>query len=68
VTSPTHAGFLTVYPDGVTRPTASDLNFNAKETIPNQVIVPVGADGRIDFFNSAGSTQVIADLAGYFQD
>ena len=67
VTQPTAAGFVTVYPGGVARPTASSLNFVAGETVPNLVVAPVGADGRVDFFNGSGGTvQVIADVSGWF--
>jgi YVTN family beta-propeller protein len=65
-TDPTASSYVTVYPDGETRPTASNLNFTAGQTIPNLVIVPVGADGDIDFYNNTGSTDLVADLAGYF--
>jgi hypothetical protein len=68
VTGPTVGGFVTVYPDGLTRPNTSNLNFTKGETIPNQVVVPVGSDGKIDFYNLAGATNVVVDLAGYFQD
>jgi hypothetical protein len=54
-----------VFPDGTARPATSNLNFTAGETIPNLVIVPVGADGKVDFYNdSAGTVQLIADLSG----
>ncbi|MGN9889794.1 hypothetical protein [Micromonospora sp. L31] len=66
VTQPASTGVLTVYPYGSTAPVASNLNFVAKQTIPNLVIVPV-RNGRIVIRNaSAGSTHVVADLAGYF--
>jgi YVTN family beta-propeller protein len=65
-TEPTASSYVTVYPDGVTRPVASNLNFTAGETIPNLVVVPVGADGKIDFYNHSGSVDLVADLAGYF--
>ncbi len=67
VTSPTKSGFLTVFPNGQTQPTVSNLNFTAGETIPNLVIVPV-TNGKISFFNgSAGTIQILADLAGYYK-
>ncbi len=67
VTQPAAGGFVTVFPDGVARPTASNLNFVRGETVPNLVVVPVGADGRIALFNgSAGSVQLIGDIAGYY--
>jgi hypothetical protein len=67
-TDPTASSFVTVYPDGRTRPDASNLNFTRGETIPNLVVTPVGADGKVDFYNSAGSVNLIADLAGYYTD
>jgi PKD repeat protein len=67
VTSPTSTSFLTVYPDGHARPATSNLNFTSGQTIPNLVTVPVGADGRVDFFNHVGSVDVIADVEGYYR-
>jgi hypothetical protein len=63
---PTTSGYLTVFPNGETQPTVSNLNFTAGEVIPNLVTVPVGADGKIDFYNFAGSVNIVADLAGYY--
>ncbi|MFD9130277.1 right-handed parallel beta-helix repeat-containing protein [Kitasatospora sp. NPDC059571] len=68
VTGPTAPGYLSVFPAGAPRPTASNLNFTAGQTVPNLVIAPV-VNGRVDLHNgSAGTTHVIADLAGYFGD
>jgi hypothetical protein len=68
VTQPSTGGFLAAYPDGQTRTanSPSNLNFSAGETIPNMVIVPVGSDGKVDFFNNMGTTQLVVDLAGYY--
>ena len=30
------------------------------------MVAPVGADGRVDFYNSATSVQLVADVAGYY--
>jgi hypothetical protein len=30
------------------------------------VVVPVGADGNVDFYNDLGSTQLVVDLEGYY--
>jgi hypothetical protein len=66
-TGPTTSGWVIAYPDGQARPAeGSDLNFTKGETIPNQVTVPVGADGKIDLYNAAGSVNLVADLEGYF--
>jgi hypothetical protein len=63
---PTAGGFLTVYPAGRTRPTASNLNFMPNQIVPNMVMVAVGTGGKVTFYNAKGSVDVIADLAGYF--
>ena len=61
-------GFLTVYPATNPLPTASNLNWSAAgSTIPNLVTVQVGSNGSIKFHNgSGGTTQVVADTAGYY--
>ncbi|MFE9443799.1 protease pro-enzyme activation domain-containing protein [Streptomyces sp. NPDC006602] len=64
VTGTTGSGYLTAWADGGTRPTASNLNWVQGKTIANQVIVPVGSDGKVDFYVSS-TTQVLADVAGY---
>jgi sugar lactone lactonase YvrE len=67
VTQPKAPGYVTVYPDGGNTPNTSNLNFNAGQTIPNLVIAPVGADGKIDFYNGSTSTvQIVADDSGWF--
>jgi hypothetical protein len=66
-TNPTSTGFATVWPAGVARPDpASNLNFVPGKTAPNLVVVPVGANGKVSLYNSAGSTDYIADLVGYY--
>lgn len=68
VTNTTAPGFVTVWPTGQTRPTSSSLNFSAKQTVPNLVTVKVGAGGDVSFFNSAGTVDMLADVAGYYVD
>jgi hypothetical protein len=66
VTQPSKSGHLTVYPDGVPAPNASNVNFSAGETVPNLVMVPV-TNGVADIANrSSGTVQLVADLEGYF--
>ena len=65
-TNPTSNGYLTVWPTGQPQPNASNLNFVAGQTIPNMVIVPLGAGGQISIFNETGSTDVIVDVLGWF--
>ena len=64
VTQPSVGGFLTVYPFGESRPMASNLNFVAGQTVPNLVIAKVGSDGKVNLYNAAGNTHVIADVGG----
>jgi hypothetical protein len=68
VTQPTASSFLTIWPQGDARPTASNLNFLAGQTRPNLVMVKVGPTGMVSFYNGAGSTHVIADVAGWYSD
>jgi hypothetical protein len=65
-TDPTVSSYVTVYPDGQEQPVASNLNFTAGETIPNLVVVPVVADGTVEFYNNSGFVDLVADLAGYY--
>lgn len=67
-TGATAASFLTVYPQGSARPTASNLNVAAGQTIANRVLVPVGPSGGVSVFNAAGDTEVIVDVSGYFSE
>jgi len=57
-------GFVTVYPCG-TRPDASNLNFTSGMTIPNSVIAPVSASGKVCFC-VYGKAHLLADVSGYF--
>jgi YVTN family beta-propeller protein len=66
IVGPGSNGFLTVFPGGADRPTASNLNYVAGQApTPNQVTVALGATGQVSFFASGGPVNVIADIAGY---
>jgi hypothetical protein len=58
--------YLTVFPDGASQPVASDLNVISGPAVPNLVVVRLGSNGVVDFFNAAGTTDVIADVVGYY--
>ena len=66
VTVPTAAGYLTVHPAGVARPTASNLNFVAGQTVANLTLVGIGSGGRISIFNASGAAHVLVDIVGYY--
>ncbi len=67
VTGPTASGYLTVYPAGEVVPATSNVNFVAGLTVPNLVLVKVGANGSISIQNAnlGGSVQVVVDIQGY---
>jgi hypothetical protein len=68
VTAPTSPSYLSVFPTGLSqRPLVSNLNYVPSQTVPNLVVVPIGSDGRVDFYNNAGWTDVIADVVGWYQ-
>jgi alpha-tubulin suppressor-like RCC1 family protein len=65
-TQATGTTFVTVYPDDVSRSSASNLNLVAGETRPNLVTVALGANHKVDLYNNLGATHLIADLTGYY--
>lgn len=65
-TAPTAASYLTMWPTGQARPTASILNFAAGRTIANSTIVGLSPSGQIDIYNHSGETHVLADISGWF--
>jgi hypothetical protein len=66
VTQGTAPSFLTIYPEGTTRPLASNLNWVAGQTIPNLVTVKLGTGGGITIYNFQGTVDVVLDLAGFY--
>ncbi|AUY52318.1 hypothetical protein [Streptomyces sp. CB01881] len=59
--------FVTVYPGGTARPAeGSNINVPIRRSTPNQVVVPVGEDGRINIYNNAGAVNVVVDVVGYY--
>ena len=64
VVPPTRLGYLTLWPDGEDRPTASTLNATDGAITSNMAIVP-NVDGKTDAYAS-GVTQLILDINGYF--
>ncbi|MEU6210377.1 hypothetical protein ABZ891_10760 [Streptomyces sp. NPDC047023] len=67
VTNTSADGHITAFPEGTERPTTSNVNYKAGQTVPNLVIVPVGKGGYVELANR-GPIQVdlIADVTGYF--
>ena len=53
---PTAAGFLTVFPAGITMPTVSNLNFTPGVIVANLVTVPLSSAGMVSIFNLENSS------------
>jgi hypothetical protein len=66
-TNPSAGSYLTVWPNGEPRPTASSVNFAAGKTVPNAVTAKVGTAGRVQIYNDKGTVDVIVDVVGYFE-
>ncbi|MCL4448359.1 MAG: IPT/TIG domain-containing protein [Actinobacteria bacterium] len=66
VTDTAAMSYLSVWPSGLTKPTASNLNWTAGKTLANGVIVPLGTNGGISIYNNSGSADVVVDVEGYF--
>jgi hypothetical protein len=62
----TAGSYLTVYPEGVTQPTASNLNWVSGVTVANRVLAPLSPSGQVSVFNYAGQADVVVDVDGYF--
>ena len=62
--NPAGPGYLTVFPCGVERPTASNVNYSAGQTVPNAVFADVGDGGAVCVYSLAG-TDLVIDVNGY---
>ena len=58
--------YVTAYPSGIQQPNASNLNLVKGDSRANAAVSSVGDNGRVRLRNNAGTTHLIADLAGYF--
>ena len=63
--TPSAASWITAWPTGEVRPLASNLNLTPAVTVANLVIVKVGAAGKVTLYNENGTTDLLADVAGY---
>ncbi len=67
VTNTRSSGYVSAYADGTERPTTSNVNYAAGDSVPNLVIVPVGKNGYVNLYNyGERGVDLIADVTGYF--
>jgi hypothetical protein len=66
VVNGTGPSFLTAWPTGDAKPNASALNWTDASATPNAVTVGLGTNGKVSFFNKAGTVNVFADVVGYY--
>ncbi len=62
----TTSSVVIAWPTGVAQPLASNLNPIAGRITSNLVVVPVSAAGQINLFNLNGSTDLVADVFGWY--
>jgi spore germination protein YaaH len=65
VTNVTQSSYLSIYPAGVARPLASNLDYGPGQTVANLVEVPLGVKGQVSLYNNGGSANVILDVQGW---
>jgi len=61
----TDASFLTAYATGTSKPATSNVNFGPGQNVANLTVVPASR-GQITIWNNVGSTDVVADIFGYY--
>ena len=65
VVDPDASGFLTTYPCGTTRPTASSLNYLSGQTIPNAALAKLSTSGTVCIFTQRAA-HIVVDVSGWF--
>jgi hypothetical protein len=70
VTDTKSIGFLTVFPQGTTRPSSSNLNWGFGQTLASMAVLSTtGPYQEVSVYNaSTGSTDVVFDVFGYFSN
>jgi RHS repeat-associated protein len=66
-TSAAADSFLRAWPTGATMPSASSMNYVTEGTTEVMQVVQVGTGGKVSIYSNA-STQVFAEVLGYFVD
>jgi hypothetical protein len=68
IVNPTAGSFLTVFPGDAVRPLSSNVNWQSGQApTPNAVTGALSADGRLGFYNLAGTVDLLVDIVGYYE-
>jgi hypothetical protein len=65
---PTDVGYTTVWPSDVPRPTVSNLNFEAGQTVAGLVTIRLSSSGNVSIYNYSGHTNLVVDAFGWYDD
>ena len=65
VVAPEGDGWMSVYPCASPPVASSNLNFVSQQTVPNAVIAPLDAAGKVCFVSSVPA-HVVSDVSGWF--
>jgi hypothetical protein len=63
--APSHQTYLTLFPDGNSKPATSNLNALTNQVVANLVEVGVSSAGKLDLYNNLGTINVAVDIEGY---
>jgi len=65
IVNPAGPGFASLWQSGTPQPTAATIVYSTGQLVSNAAIVPLGADGGVDFFSLA-NTDLVVDINAYF--
>lgn len=65
-TGGTSTSYLQAFPAGAAQPVTANVLLAPGQTVPNLVVVGIGANGNVSIFNQLGDVHVIADVMGYY--
>ncbi|MGN9914074.1 S1 family peptidase [Phytohabitans sp. LJ34] len=64
---PVNATYLTLFPEGTSRPIPlSMVNTAPGQVISNTAVVPLRAGGKLSVYNASGNTHITVDVQGYY--
>ena len=65
--NPTASSYLAAFPADAQLPLSSNLNWvSGQAPTPNAVTVSLSVDGKVSFYNNAGTVDIAVDIVGYY--